>query len=134
MAIKTIQNTKINTVDFIFANPEAVTYPVPPLISANFFADPENEGVKTLKVRATLYINAADDRAPIVQPLPQIIDNSLQLHFDYYFTEETPESCDVWYVELNYTSSEIDEITSVTAYLKDIDPITSRGTQTTVGQ
>lgn len=129
MAITIIQNTKINTGDFIFKNPQAVTYPVQPLISATFFEDSENEGVKTLKVRATLYINAADNRAPFVQPLPQIVDNSLQLYFDYYYTEETPESCDVWYVELNYTSSEIDEITSITAYLRDIDPETSKGTK-----
>ena len=132
MAITIIQNTKINTGDFIFTNPEAVTYPVQPLISANFFEDTENKGVKTLKVRATLYINAADEKAPFVQPNQQIINNSLQLHFDYYFTEETPESCDVWYVELNYTSSEIDDIASVTAYLRDIDPETSKGTKTKV--
>ncbi len=126
MSLTVIQNTKINTIDFYFTDPNTVTYPVAPLISANFY---DNNGTKTIKIRTTLYINSEDGNKPFVQPYPQIIGASLQLHFDYNFSEEIPENFDVWYMELNYTSPEVNKIKSVTAFLKDIDPETSKGTQ-----
>ncbi|HQE34100.1 MAG TPA: hypothetical protein PLO52_05590 [Flavobacterium alvei] len=128
MALKVIQNTKINTGDFIFSSPETVTYPVAPLISAKFYSP---NGVLTLKIRATLYINSEDPNNPTVEA-PAEINNSLQLYFDYNFSEETPESCDVWYVELDYTSDTVEQITSITSFLRDIDPETSRGTTTNI--
>jgi hypothetical protein len=129
MAFTVIQNTKINTQDFIFTSPETVTYPVAPLVSAKFYSP---NGVLTLKIRATLYINSEDANNPTVQP-PTEVDNSLQLYFDYNFSEATPESCDVWYVEVDYTSDTVGDITEIVSYLKDIDPETSRGTTTGVG-
>ncbi|MES2575905.1 MAG: hypothetical protein V4572_13255 [Bacteroidota bacterium] len=128
MAFNVIQNTRINTGAFIFTNPETVTYPVEPLVSANFYSP---NGVLTLKIRATLYINSEDPNNPTVET-PTEVDNSLQLYFDYNFSEETPESCDVWYVEVDYTSDTVSDITEVVSYLKDIDPETSRGTKTGV--
>ncbi len=128
MALKVIQNTKINKGDFIFSSPETVTYPVAPLISAKFYSP---NGVLTLKIRATLYINSEDPNNPTVEA-PAEINNSLQLYFDYNFSEETPESCDVWYVELDYTSDTVEQITSITSFLRDIDPETSRGTTTNI--
>jgi hypothetical protein len=124
MALKVIQNTKINTGDFIFSSPETVTYPVAPLISAKFYSP---NGVLTLKIRVTLYINSEDPNNPTVQE-PTEEGNSLQLYFDYNFSEATPESCDVWYVEVDYTSDTVGNITEIVSYLKDIDPETSRGT------
>ena len=128
MAFTVIQNTKINTQDFTFLSPETVTYPVAPLVSAKFYSP---NGVLTLKIRATLYINSEDPNNPTVQP-PTEQDNSLQLYFDYNFSEATPESCDVWYVEIDYTSDTVGNITEIVSYLKDIDPETSRGTDTKI--
>lgn len=125
MAFNVLQNTKINTGDFIFTNPETVTYPVSPLVSAQFY---NPNGVLTLKIRATLYINSEDSNNPTVED-PIEINNSLQLYFDYNFSEATPESCDVWYVEVDYTSDTVGDITEIVSYLKDIDPEISKETK-----
>lgn len=131
MAFTVLQNTKINTGDFIFSNPETVTYPVPPLVSAKFYLP--KGGPLTLKIRATLYINSEDPNNPTVEE-PEEIGSALRMFFDYNFSEETPESCDVWYVEVDYTSETVSDITEVISFLKDIDPETSRGTETKVGR
>ncbi|MBF4494052.1 hypothetical protein IR010_15995 [Flavobacterium sp. MR2016-29] len=127
MAYTVVQNTRINTGDFIFSNPKTVTYPVPPLVSAKFYTT--EGGVRTLKIRATLYINSEDPNNPTVAE-PQEICNSLQLFFDYNFSDKTPESCDVWYVEVDYTSDNVNNLNQIVSFLKDIDPETSRGTRT----
>lgn len=128
MAFYILQNTKINTENFIFTNPETVTYPVAPLVSAQFYSP---NGMLTLKIRATLYINSEDSNNPMVEE-PTEVDNSLQLYFDYNFSEATPESCDVWYVEVDYTSDTVGNITDIVSYLKNIDPETSKGTKTMI--
>lgn len=128
MAFKVLQNSKINTGDFIFSNPETVIYPVTPLISASFYSP---NGVLTLKIRATLYINSEDQNNPTVEE-PTELDNTLQMYFDYDFSEETPESCNVWYVEVDYTSETVGDLIEVVSYLKDLDPETSKGTKTKV--
>ena len=130
MAFKVLQNSKINTGDFIFSNPETVIYPVTPLISASFYSP---NGVLTLKIRATLYINSEDQNNPTVEE-PTELDNTLQMYFDYDFSEETPESCNVWYVEVDYTSETVGDLIEVVSYLKDLDPETSRGTKIVVKQ
>jgi hypothetical protein len=132
MAYTIIQITRINTEPFVFHSPATVCYPVAPLISAKFYT-PEGGGPLTLKIRATLYINSEDTTAPTVE-IPTELNHSLQLYFDYNFSEETPESCDVWYIEIDYTSETVESLTNVVSYLKDIDPITSRGTTTSVGE
>ncbi len=124
MAFKVLQNSKINTGDFIFSNPETVIYPVTPLISASFYSP---NGVLTLKIRATLYINSEDQNNPTVEE-PTELDNTLQMYFDYDFSEETPESCNVWYVEIDYTSETVGDLIEVVSYLKDLDPETSKRT------
>ena len=125
MAFKVLQNSKINTGDFIFSNPETVIYPVTPLISASFYSP---NGVLTLKIRATLYINSEDQENPVVEE-PTELDNTLQMYFDYDFSEETPESCNVWYVEVDYTSETVGDLIEVVSYLKDLDPETSPKTK-----
>ncbi|OYX84133.1 MAG: hypothetical protein B7Y83_09230 [Flavobacteriales bacterium 32-34-25] len=124
MAFKVLQNSKINTGDFIFSNPETVIYPVTPLISASFYSP---NSVLTLKIRATLYINSEDQNNPTVEE-PTELDNTLQMYFDYDFSEETPESCNVWYVEIDYTSETVGDLIEVVSYLKDLDPETSKRT------
>jgi hypothetical protein len=128
MAFKVLQNTKINAAPFVFTNSATVIYPLSPLITAEFY---EPNAIVTLKIRATLYINSEDPNHPVVQ-IPKEADNSLKLYFDYNFSDTTPESCDVWYVEVDYTSPTVETITTIVSYLKDIDPDTSRGTSTEV--
>lgn len=132
MALNVIQTTQINQVPFVISDSKEVNYPVAPLVSAKLFTPAG--GVATLKIRTTLYIDSADTELPWVEQDPKVIDNSLQLYFDYNYKEETPVSLNVWYIELDFTSPTVGEITSITSFLKDIDPETSRGTTTGVGQ
>lgn len=129
MAFTIIQNTKINTQVFTFSSPETVTYPVAPLVSAKFYT-PEG-GSLTLKIRATLYMNSEIPDAPIVET-PTEKGTVLTMNYDYDFSEETPETCDVWYVEVDYTSETVGDITNVMSYMVNLDPETSRGTSTGV--
>jgi hypothetical protein len=126
----TIQTTKINTEVFTFASPKEVCYPVAPLVSAKFYT-PEG-GPLTLKVRATVYMNSEIPDAPVVEP-PVEKDGVLTINYDYDFSMETPETCDVWYVELDYTSPTVGDITTIMSYMVNLDPETSRGTETGVG-
>lgn len=130
MAFKVIQNTKINTQVFTFSSPETVKYPVAPLVSAKFYT-PEG-GVLTLKIRATLYMNSDDIVPPIVEE-PTESGNTLTMNYDYDFSEVTPETCDVYYIEVDYTSDTVGNITTVESFMINLDPETSRGTQTGVG-
>jgi hypothetical protein len=132
MPYPTIQVTKINTVPFTFEQTQNVDYPVSPFVSAKLYTNDYN--VLALKIRATLHIDSANTVDPFVEINPVVIDSSLQLYFDYNFTEERPKSLDVWYIELDYVSEVVGYISSVTSYLRDIDPETSRGTTTQVGE
>lgn len=128
MAFKVIQNSKINTQVFTFSAPETVSYPVAPLVSAKFYSP---NGVLTLKIRATLYMNSDDTVPPVVQT-PTESGNTLTMNYDYDFSEVTPETCDVYYIEVDYTSETVSDITSVMSYMVNLDPETSRGTETGV--
>ncbi|OOG76579.1 hypothetical protein [Flavobacterium sp. A45] len=125
----TIQTTKINTEPFTFSSPKTVKYPVAPLISAKFYTP--KGGPLTLKVRATLYINSKNPDAPLVET-PKEKGNILTINYDYDFSMETPETCDVWYVELDYTSPTVENITKIESFMINLDPETSRGTSTDV--
>ncbi len=130
MAFTVIQNTKINTQVFTFTSPATVTYPVAPLVSAKFYT-PEG-GSLTLKIRATLYMNSEDTVAPTVQT-PIESGNVLTMNYDYNFSEATPETCDVYYIEVDYTSDTVANITEIDSYMINLDPEGSRGTKTGVG-
>jgi hypothetical protein len=128
MAFTIIQNTKINTQVFTFSSPETVTYPVAPLVSAKFYSP---NGVLTLKIRATLYMNSDDTVPPIVQT-PTESGNTLTMNYDYNFSEVTPETCDVYYIEVDYTSETVGNISEIVSYMINEDPEGSRGTETIV--
>jgi len=128
MDFNVIQITKINTSDFRFKDKTNLTFPVPPLASAKLY---KNDEVLTLKVCATLYINSKDSQNPVVGTLTEK-DDTVEIYFDYDWDDETPETYDVWYVEIDYTSSTVQNIKQVISYLRDIDPETSRGTTTSV--
>ena len=125
MAFTVIQNTKINTTPFTFTSPATVTYPVAPLVSAKFYT-PEG-GALTLKIRATLYMNSEDTVAPTVQT-PIESGNVLTMNYDYNFSEETPETCDVYYIEVDYISDTVANITEIKSFMINLDPECSRGT------
>ena len=129
MDFNVIQITRINTEPFSFTDKVNITFPVSPLASAKIY---DNNGVKTLKICATLYINSKDSQNPVVGTLTEHV-NTVEIYFDYDWDEETPETYDVWYVEIDYTSDTVENITTVMSYLRDIDPETSRGTKTGVG-
>ena len=125
MAFTVIQNTKNNTTPFTFTSPATVTYPVAPLVSAKFYT-PEG-GALTLKIRATLYMNSEDTVAPTVQT-PIESGNVLTMNYDYNFSEETPETCDVYYIEVDYISDTVANITEIKSFMINLDPEGSRGT------
>ena len=125
MTFTVIQNTKINTTPFTFTSPATVTYPVAPLVSAKFYT-PEG-GALTLKIRATLYMNSEDTVAPTVQT-PIESGNVLTMNYDYNFSEETPETCDVYYIEVDYISDTVANITEIKSFMINLDPEGSRGT------
>ena len=125
MAFTVIQNTKINTQVFTFTSPVTVNYPVSPLVSAKFYT-PEG-GALTLKIRATLYMNSEDTVAPTVQT-PIESGNVLTMNYDYNFSEETPETCDAYYIEVDYISDTVANITEIKSFMINLDPEGSRGT------
>ncbi|GIQ59276.1 hypothetical protein Flavo103_24120 [Flavobacterium collinsii] len=128
MYFNVTQITKINEQDFVFSDQSSLTFPVPPLASAQLY---RNQGVLTLKICATVYINSQDSAPPSVRTLIEN-DTNIEIYFDYDWDESTPDTYDVWYVEVDYISDTVNNIKSVTSYLRNLDPETSRGTRTTV--
>lgn len=136
MTLKVVQNKKINCEDFKFKDPQNLTFPIPPLVSANFY---EKDEVKTLKICATLYINAVESEKPTVDTAIEK-DGTFTIYFDYIWDKVSPDTYDVYYVETDYTSDTVGDITEVISYLQYTvpnvggglgdDPTTSRGTKT----
>jgi hypothetical protein len=123
----TLQNTKINLEQFVFQNNHFVDYPVAPIISAKFY---EVNGQLTLKIRATLYIDSAVTVNPFVEiPVVQEGTGVLVVNYCFDFADVIPASCNVWYVELDYCTPQVSEITEIEAILVNIDPVSSRGTR-----
>ncbi len=139
MTLKVVQNKKINTEDFKFKDPQNLTFPIPPLASANFY---DNNGVKTLKICATLYINAVESEKPTVETATDK-NGIFSIYFDYVWDKVSPDTYDVYYIETDYTSDTVGDITEVISYLQYTvpvlgggdgeDPTISRGTKTSVG-
>ena len=141
MSFKIVQTTKINKGNFTFENPENVSYPIAPAVSVKTITS--KDGVSTLITRTTLYINAKDSDEPFLKS-HKVKNGILTLVYKSNFTKKTPETCDVWYVEGNYTINSSSPITKVVSFLcskksnntnsvDSVDPDdddTSRGTKT----
>jgi len=135
MSFKVIQITKINSGVFTFLDPTNVIYPVSPQVSVRPYT-PEG-GSLTLKIRATLYINSDVEKDPIVKSAVED-GNLLTIHFKHNTSETTPETCNIWYVELDYTSETVKNITQVLSFLQgtkkddasELEDDLSRGTKT----
>lgn len=130
MYFNVTQITRINEQDFVFSDKSNLTFPIPPLASAQLY---RNQGVLTLKICATVYINSKDSQSPVVGTLIENDDN-IEVYFDYDWDESTPDTYDVWYIEIDYISDRISNITTVKSYLRNMDPETSRGTTTGVSE
>ncbi|OMQ10896.1 hypothetical protein [[Flexibacter] sp. ATCC 35103] len=139
MTLKIIQITKINSVDFKFKDIQNLTFPIPPLASANFYNN--DDGVQILKICATLYINPEETEKPTVQKTSEK-DGTFKIYFDYEWDKVSPDTYDVYYVETDYTSDTVGDITEVISYLQYTvpvvgggdgdDPKLSRGTKTNI--
>nr|WP_315150884.1 hypothetical protein [uncultured Flavobacterium sp.] len=135
MSFKVIQTTKINTQEFTFQDSDNVNYPVSPAASTKFYTP--IGGSLTLKIRATLYINSEESIAPTIKSVKEN-NGILKIKFNSNLTRKTPETCDVWYVEVDYTSDTVADIKKVISFLKNAkasdetigDPPISRGTKT----
>ncbi|WP_281230917.1 hypothetical protein [Flavobacterium gelatinilyticum] len=123
-----VQQNKINTEPFGFLDGVNLDNPVPPLVSTKTY---DRFGVKTLKISAILYVNYKDAQNPYIGKLNEV-DGRLEINYCYDFSEIKPLAYDVWYIEIDYTSAGVENIKEVVSFLQDIDPITSRGTETAV--
>ena len=54
------------------------------------------------------------------------------MNYDYNFSEVTPETCDVYYIEVDYTSETVGNISEIVSFMINEDPEGSRGTETIV--
>lgn len=128
----TLQNTKINSEPFVFQNNSFVDYPVAPIISAKFY---DVNGIKTLKIRATLYIESEVTINPFVE-IPVLDNEKKELTINYYYDykETIPTSCNVWYVEIDYCIPKGSKIKEIISHLINIDPQTSRGTRLAISE
>lgn len=121
------------------ASPDGIT-PFAPLVTAKVI---ENN---TILVRSILFVdkNATSvtfpstvtiNRETIPNPSVSATGNTLIYYFTYTLPELTPKDYNTWYTEQSYLfNPEANPITDVEVYLLDTDPVTSRGTRTTVQQ
>ena len=112
--------------DFRFEPGSQVGYPMPPLISAEISKD----NPEIVIIRATVFISAQNTSTPTIVP-GDIKDGILSCNVIYDSPEDTPVSYKAWYGQLFYEMGGI-EVDKVRMSLTNADPITSRGTVTTV--
>lgn len=127
MLYSIIQISKINTSPFSFVAP-TTSYPMAPFISTEIFS---NENNAVLKIRATLFIDARNTATPTVNNIKQT-NQTVEIVYAYDYSEEMPTEYDAWYVEIDCTTKTLDAISNTITFLRDLDPKTSRGTETRV--
>jgi hypothetical protein len=127
MLYSIIQISKINTSPFSFVAP-TTSYPMSPFISTEILS---NENDAMLKVRATLFIDARNTASPTVNNIKQT-NQAVEIIYAYDYSEEIPTEYDAWYVEIDCITKTLDAITNTITFLRDLDPKTSRGTETRV--
>lgn len=123
-----LQITKLNTIPLIFSSTKNLSYPMPPLVTSELVDD---DGESFIKVRATLFIDSENESTPTIDSITETA-RIIEIIYSYDYSEEIPSSYDTWYVEIDCTSKEIQDIKNVVSFLRDVDPRTSRGTQTRV--
>ncbi|RKS89696.1 hypothetical protein BC952_3026 [Flavobacterium limicola] len=94
--------------------------PVAPLVTAQYIKDAVN-------FRIVVFIDSNNTKAPTLG----VASNNKDFYLQYDSREEVPKSYTAWYIDVFYTCKYVDK---VTVYNNDIDPVTSRGTETTVQQ
>lgn len=97
---------------------EDFSKPIAPLVSAEYIKDAVN-------FRIVVFIDSNNTKAPTFG----VASNNTDFYLQYDSREEVPKNYTAWYIDVFYTCKYIDK---VTVYNNDIDPITSRGTVTTV--
>jgi hypothetical protein len=130
-----VQASLVNDINspFVITDRSTIHFPMAPLVTAVGFVN--DEQVKMIRISTTLFI---DSNAGLINFTPESFiteqnpNGDLSVISCYNYKEETPESFNVYYIELDYTSETVEEIVTVTSYLRDIDPKTSRGTSTSV--
>jgi hypothetical protein len=124
----TKQFSLINSSPFYIEDIDMLGFPLAPLVSVIGYV---SEGTKKIKIRTVVFVDSALEK-PIMNFLGEQKGKTLELYSIYDYKEDNPKSFNCYYVELDFTSKNVEEITSVVSFLKDIDPKTSRGTSTAV--
>ena len=111
------QNIPFSAVKAPFDDPSK---PIAPLVTAVYVKD-------ALIFRIVVFIDSSSTKEPIFS----VDKNNSDFYVQYDFKEELPTSYTAWYIYVSYISTYIN---TITVYNSDIDPKTSRGTETTVQQ
>ena len=126
--LKPTQCTLINNEPFKIEDSKSIEFPMPPLTTAYSYLE---NGIKKIKIKTVLFIDILAEKSSLSFKTSEE-KNFLNVNAIYDFKEETPTSFNCYYVELDYTSEQIDCIDTIISYLVDLDPRTSRGTYTSV--
>lgn len=111
------QNIPFSAVKAPFDDPSK---PIAPLVTALYVKD-------ALTFRIVVFIDSSSTKEPTFS----VDKNNSDFYVQYDFKEELPTSYTAWYIYVSYISTYIN---TITVYNSDIDPKTSRGTETTVQQ
>ena len=122
------QCTLINAKPFVIEDTKSIEFPMAPFTTAYSYKE---DGINKIKIKTILFIDALAVQ-PSLNFKTSEENNFLKISSNYNFKEETPTSFNCYYVELDYTSEQVENIDTVISYLVDLDPRTSRGTYTSV--
>lgn len=126
--LTTLQCSIINTVPFSIKETGNLEFPMAPMTSVKYDNTSGN-----IKIRTIVFIDSAAGTSPSILNFSSNENgNVLQIALNYNYKDETPTTFSCFYVELDYTSETVKNITEVCTHLIDIDPKTSRGTHTNV--
>ncbi|MCW2117794.1 hypothetical protein [Flavobacterium sp. 7A] len=116
--------------ELISPSTQTTVAPLPPLVSAKY-----NEALTTVTVSGTVFIDASDAIASLdIYLAHQILGaHTQELYIAYDYKEVVPTSLYPYYFSFEMPiQSHGHTIKTLESYLWNIDPISSRGTETTV--
>ncbi len=127
--LTTLQCSLINTVTpFSIKETGNLEFPMAPMASVNYDVTSGN-----IKIRTIVFIDSSAGTSPNILSFSSNENgNVLEIALNYNYKDETPTTFSCFYVELNYSSETVKNITEVCSHLIDTDPKTSRGTYTNV--